>query len=293
LGLILVIVAIGITWDAIHRLFHPEALLIPATITLWVAAFSILSKEALFHYTLIASKQIHSPLLKANAWHHRSDAISSIVVFIGIGGTILGLPYLDAIAAVAVGLMIIHISWEISWPAFQELVDTGIDKDQRDKIHQLITATQGVHALHLMRTRKHGGLISIDMHLQVNSTISVSEGHMIGQTVVDQLRDKMNDIAEVTVHIDPEDDETSTPCRGLPLRHDIELFLQQAWQDISAFNQHTRLELHFLDGKINVEVFLPLSFYQDDVTHQKLLKSLHSAIDDQTHYAQINVFYCS
>ncbi len=97
----------GVIWDAVERLFSPEALLVPSMTTLWVAAFSIVANEALYFYTQHLAKQIRSDLLRANAWHHRSDSISSVVVLVGIGGTLVGLPYLDAIAAVLVGLMIL------------------------------------------------------------------------------------------------------------------------------------------------------------------------------------------
>jgi cation diffusion facilitator family transporter len=130
LGGVLILVAVGIIWDAADRLFNPERLLQPTALALLVAVISILAKELLYHYTVRVAQRIRSDMLKANAWHHRSDAVSSVAVLIGVGGTMAGLPYLDAIAAVVVGLMIARIGWELGQSAFQELVDSSLDEEE-------------------------------------------------------------------------------------------------------------------------------------------------------------------
>ena len=122
LGGILIAVGIGIVIDALDRLTSGEVV-IPDGMTLWVAFFSIAANEGLFHYTNINAKRINSSILKANAWHHRSDAISSIVVLIGIAGSMMGVPYLDSAAAVIVSMMIVKIGWEISKESVEQLVD--------------------------------------------------------------------------------------------------------------------------------------------------------------------------
>ncbi len=119
LGILLVMVALGISWDAVSRLFTPEKLLHPGPMALYAAALSIVAKEALYHYTVRAARRIRSDMLQANAWHHRSDAASSIVVLVGVAGTMAGLPYLDAIAAFAVGLMVAKIGWDLAGPPFR------------------------------------------------------------------------------------------------------------------------------------------------------------------------------
>lgn len=204
LGILLVMVALGISWDAVSRLFTPEKLLHPGPMALYAAALSIVAKEALYHYTVRAARRIRSDMLQANAWHHRSDAASSIVVLVGVAGTMAGLPYLDAIAAFAVGLMVAKIGWDLGWPAFQELVDEGLDEDRIKYIREIIFAVGGVDAIHMLRTRKIGGLASADVHVLVAPWISVSEGHMISQLVTDQLLLEVEELSDVTVHIDPE-----------------------------------------------------------------------------------------
>ncbi len=113
LGLALIAVAIGIAYDAISRLFHPESLAAPTTLTLIVAAISIIAKEGIYHYTIRVARRIRSKLLTANAWHSRSDALSSVVVLLGILGAMAGLSYLDAVAAVIVAAMIAHVAWRL------------------------------------------------------------------------------------------------------------------------------------------------------------------------------------
>ncbi|MGD8590441.1 MAG: cation diffusion facilitator family transporter, partial [Chromatiales bacterium] len=174
LGTFLILVGLGIVWDAGDRLFRPEELLHPHTITLYVALFSILVKEALYHYTQYLARLIKSELLRANAWHHRSDSVSSIVVMVGIGGTMAGLPYLDAIAAVLVGVMIVHIGWSLGWGAMQELVDAGLEEEKLQEIREIINSVSGVSNIHMLRTRKLGGHASADVHVQVDPWLSVS-----------------------------------------------------------------------------------------------------------------------
>lgn len=258
LGILLILVAIGIVWDAQERLFSPETLLHPDTFTLAVALFSILANEGLFQYTHRAAKRVNSNLLRANAWHHRSDAVSSIVVLIGIGGTLAGLPYLDAIAAVIVGLMVARIGWDLFRSAMHELVDAGLEQEQVEHIRRIILNVGGVRDMHMLRTRRLGGDASADVHVQVEPWLSVSEGHAIADMVQRRLMKEIDELVDVTVHIDPENDENGALCVGLPLRTEIESLLDEQWQDLTIYQVRKRLLLHYLNGKIHIELILPL-----------------------------------
>ncbi len=262
LGTLLILVSLGIIWDAQERLFTPENLLQPDTITLFVALFSILANEGLFQYTNQAAKKIDSDLLRANAWHHRSDAISSIVVLVAIGGSLAGLPYLDAIAAIIVGLMVAKIGWDVIRSAMHELVDSSLDKEQVEQIRQTIFAVGGVCDIHMLRTRRLGGSASADLHVQVEPWLSVSEGHMIADVVQRTLMREISGLTDITVHIDPENDEDGALCIGLPLRTEIEKQLDQQWHDLLCYQQRKRVLLHYLNGKIIVELILPLEDFQ-------------------------------
>ena len=260
LGVLLIAVGIGISIDAMHRILNPEHLLIPSTLTLWIAGLSIVSKEALYQYTAFIARKVKSKLLHANAWHHRTDAISSVVVFVGITGAILGWPMLDSIAAVIVALMIIYIGWQLSHQSIQELVDTALEPETVDAIKEHILSIDGVLECHMLRTRRMSHNALVDVHILVDSKLSVSEGHQISEAVEYSLISNFDDINDVTVHIDPEDDElTPNSCKNLPLRNELIKQLRQLWTEIPESNQISELTLHYLDGKVNVDVKLPIS----------------------------------
>jgi len=273
LGFALIVIGIGIAWDAALRLFEPELLLHPSGIVLVIAAISIISKEAIYHYTLAAARKYRSALLRANAWHSRSDAISSIIVFVGVLGAMAGLDYLDAIAAIGVALMIIKIGWDLGWHSVRELIDTALDSEQVEKIRKMIASVEGVRSLHMLRTRKMGPDALVDVHIQVDSFLSVSEGHQISETVRQQLLENIDDVSDVTVHIDPEDDEFAATCCQLPPREQIMARLHESWQDNEIINQIQSVTLHYLDGAIRVDVKLPLALAKSQDT-EKLVNDL-------------------
>jgi cation diffusion facilitator family transporter len=257
LGAALIVVAIGISYDAVRRMLEPELLMHPGVLALAVAFISVLSKEAIYQYTASAARRLRSKMLHANAWHSRTDAISSIVVVIGIGGAMAGYPYLDAIAAVAVALMIAKIGWDLLWKSLQELIDTSLEDEQVDAIRNFITSVHGVQALHMLRTRRSGNDALVDVHILVDPALSVSEGHQIGEQVRTSLIEQMEDISDVTVHIDPEDDEIA-PSKRLPLRDEILQHLQQQWQALDLGPGIDQVVLHYLDGQIHVDVFMKM-----------------------------------
>lgn len=292
LGVLLIAVGIGISIDAIHRILNPEHLLVPSAITLWIAGLSIASKEALYQYTAYIARQVKSKLLHANAWHHRTDAISSIVVFVGIIGAMNGIEMLDAIAAIIVGLMIIKIGWELSHHSVQELVDTALEPDTVDAIKQQILDVDGVHECHMLRTRRMGHNALVDVHILVDSKLSVSEGHQISEAVEYTLISNFDDINDVTVHIDPEDDEhTPNSCKDLPLRNVLIAELKQQWADIPETEQIRELTLHYLDGKVNVEVKLPISVLSTIEDASKLQSKIQASTDSLDHIRQINICF--
>jgi cation diffusion facilitator family transporter len=291
LGIILFLVSVGIVWDAVARLFSPEELLIPEPLAIYAAIFSIVANEGLFHYTARAGRRVKSELLLANAWHHRSDAVSSIVVLVGVAGTMAGLPYLDAIAAVAVGVMIAKIAWDLGQPAFHELVDAGLEEERLDHIREIILSIGGVQAIHMLRTRRIGGEASVDVHVLVDPWLSVSEGHMISQMVTDRLRDEIDEVMDVTVHIDPEDDEVAVPCKGLPLRAEAEALLIGRWQEASIEVKPNRIVLHYLAGKINVDIYFPMNGYTTGEQAMELRKQLQEAVEVLPDFGVIRTFY--
>ncbi|MET0069431.1 MAG: cation diffusion facilitator family transporter [Candidatus Thiodiazotropha sp.] len=291
LGGFLLTVGLGIVWDAAERLFSPEQLLQPEPITLFVAAFSILANEGLFFYTRHFANRINSNLLRANAWHHRTDSVSSVVVLVGIGGTMLGLPYLDAIAAVLVGLMILKIGWDLGWTASQELADAGLEKESISEIRDVIGNISGVKSVHMLRTRKLGGHAIADVHVQVDPWLSVSEGHRIAEVVQYGLIDGVDVLEDVTVHIDPEDDEAGPSCAHLPLRSEAEAELDRLCSGLTCYTQKQRLVLHYLSGRIDIELYLPLNCFVSNQQAVALHNEFQTAVRESEIFRDVQIWF--
>jgi len=259
LGVALLTVAAGISYDAVRRLLEPDLLLHPGLLALLAALVSVFAKEVIYQYTARVARRLRSNMLHANAWHSRSDAISSIVVVIGVGGTMAGLRWLDAAAAIVVALMIAKIAWDLLWKSLQELIDTALEAEQVEAISASIRDVPGVRSLHMLRTRRSGSDALVDVHILVDPKLSVSEGHQIGETVRSRLLAGNDEVTDVTVHIDPEDDELASPCTHLPLRDEILRRLEAQWQQLEGAPQPDKVVLHYLNGKVHVDVYLPRS----------------------------------
>jgi cation diffusion facilitator family transporter len=261
LGSFLIALAGALVYDSFLRLLNDDPQLLPEWPALIVAALSIFSKEWIYRYTNAAGQRLRSDMLIANAWHSRSDALSSIVVFIGIGGGIMGMPWLDIVAAIFVAGIIAKVGWDFAWRSVMELVDTGLSAEQTHTISDCALSIAGVSGVHGLRSRRMGPNALLDIHIQVDRNISVSEGHQIGNWVSKRLRERFEQISDVTVHIDVEydlsaerdGDETAL----LPLRQDVIKTLQENWRGVSFANRIRRMNLHYLDARIKVEVFMP------------------------------------
>lgn len=290
LGIVLTLVALGIVWNGFERLLDPTRMA-PDTIAVAVAAAGILAKESLYWYTLAAARRLKSQMLRANAWHHRSDAISSVVVVIGVGAAVYGLTFMDAIAAILVGLMVVKIGWDLGFGALTELVDTALDDEQVREAQRVIMSIDGVRSVHMLRTRRQGAEASADVHVQVAPRLSVSEGHMISQLVEDSMIDKVEAITDVTVHIDPEDDESAPTCRGLPTRGEALLALDDAWQGASGLAAQREVRLHYLAGRIEVELVLPLAAFGDAEQTEGLTRRLVQRAEGLPWFGSLRVLY--
>ncbi|HEY5602345.1 MAG TPA: cation diffusion facilitator family transporter [Gammaproteobacteria bacterium] len=291
LGLLLIVVAGGIAVDAVRRILEPAFLMQPGILALIVAATSIAVKEFLYHYTLRVGNKVNSRMLKANAWHHRSDAISSVIVLVGVGGTMLGFQYLDALAAIGVAAMIIKIGWGLCVQSVRELVDTALERETVESINNTIMHVDGVRQLHSLRTRRMGGEALVDVHVLVNPKLSVSEGHQIGEKVREQVVKHIDEVTDVMVHIDPEDDEMMARGDHLPLRQTIIKKLKQSWSNIPEADLIDNITLHYLDGKIHVEVTLPLDKMESQQHALGVAKRLTQASMEDKNIADTRVLF--
>lgn len=251
LSLLLILAGFGIGFDAFNHLVknsheNPEIYALP------IVLLSIFANEWLFHYTKRTGKKINSDILITNAWHHRSDALSSIIVLIGLFGSYLGFAYFDSIAAVIVGFLIIKMGIDYAWSSVRELIDTAVAPESLAEIEKIIKNTPGVLKVHQLRTRSMGGDIFIDVHIQVKPYISVSEGHYIAQQVHFNLIEQIEKVKDVTVHVDPEDDEVASPSWDLPSRDELEEKFLQNW--FKQFDYLHDVVIHYLDGKISIDL---------------------------------------
>ena len=277
LAVLLVIVGLGIAYDAIISLVTQEQIEKPHVFTMWIATLSILSNEGLYHYTKYVGNHIRSNLLLANAWHHRSDAISSIVVLIGIAGTQLNLEKLDAYAAIVVALMIARIGFKLGYDSIQELVDASLEPELVENIRSKILSHEGVRELHTLRTRRLGHHAHVDVHIMVAPKLSVSEGHHISETVEKMLKESFDTVNDVTVHIDPEDDEQEARSMHLPLRSELIDALKQQWSTVPELDSIDQITLHYLTGEISVEACMPLEKVGDLELTKELQSRFHEA----------------
>lgn len=293
LGIALMGVAIGIMIDATHRLFNPNTLFEPGVLALSIAIVSVLAKEAIYQYTMVVARRYRSNMLKANAWHSRSDAISSIIVVVGILGSMAGLIYLDAIAAIGVGLMIAKIGWDLAWHSLKELIDTGLEAERVKEIEKSILDVDGVKTLHILRTRQIGADALVDVHIQVGSHISVSEAHYISEIVRSKLINEIEEVIDVMVHIDPEDDEEMPEIIKLPLRWEMLKKMEKAWENVEEAKKIENITMHYLQGKIQIELLLPLSILHNMRPDSKneLEQRFRQAVKNVEEIEQISLYF--
>jgi cation diffusion facilitator family transporter len=254
LGLLLVATGGGILWAAAGRIQHLDDLPPVAPVALGVAAATLAAKEGLFRYMLSVGEKLRSPMLIANAWHARSDAASSLVVTAGIAGSLFGYRFLDPVAAVIVGFMILRMGAVFSWDALRELMDEGISDLEVAAIRETVRTTPGVVGLHDLRTRRMAQKILIDAHVQVDGHISVSEGHRIGDEVRGRVLAAHEDVLDMLVHIDPEDDLRATSSTNLPDRQLLLSHLGDILGD-QALPELRKVQLHYLGGRVEAEIF--------------------------------------
>lgn len=267
LGGALLAVGVAILWNAGLRLASGAGFVTVHPATLWIALVTLAAKEALYRYLIRVAREQRSQMLAANAWHTRADAATSLVGAIGIGGNLLGYTFLDSLAAALVAFMIARMGWKLGWQALSELIDTGIDEAEVGRIRRTLLETPGVVSVHDLRTRMMAGQGLVDAHVMVEPTISVSEGHYIAESARRRVL-AGHDVLEVMVHIDPEDDATTRPSAHLPGR--AELLLHLAERLGPALPADARTVLHYLDGKVEAEVFLDAGAWDDPARLQDL-----------------------
>ena len=205
LGAILLTTGVGIGKVGIARIFADsyETLAVPSAIALAAAIVSIVSKEAMYWYTRHYAKRLNSPAFMADAWHHRSDAFSSVGSMIGIAGAMLGFPVMDSVASVVICLFILKVSYDILKDAIVKMLDTSCGEDYEKALTDYIAAQKDVVRVDMLHTRMFGNRTYIDLEIQVDGSLPLREAHEIAERIHDNLEAHFSDIKHVTIHLNP------------------------------------------------------------------------------------------
>lgn len=202
LGGLLLAAGCSMLLGAGNRIFHPGSTAPVHPLALYVALFTLVAKEGLFRYMLAIATRVKSSMLVANAWHARADAASSLVVALGIGGNLLGYTWLDPLAAALVGFMVGRAGWQFAWDALHDLMDRAADDETVAAIRTTLLATPGVEGIHDLRTRRLGDHVQVDVHLEIDGTLTVLQGHAIAAAARDRVLAD-HPVLDVMTHIDP------------------------------------------------------------------------------------------
>lgn len=205
LGVVLIVVACGIGWSGIERIASGDyaSLHTPETIALIAALVSIVVKESMFWYTRHWAKVLNSSAFTADAWHHRSDALSSVGALIGIGAAMLGFPIADPIASIVICLLILKVAWDIMRDAVDKLLDTPCPKELEESIAKLIAATPGVRGIDDLRTRQFGNRVYVDAEIAVDGDLPLRQAHSIAESAHDAVERELPLVKHVMIHVNP------------------------------------------------------------------------------------------
>ena len=256
LGILLIAVAAAMAYESLAQLFDGSEKITPAWPALVAAFVSIVAKEWIFRYTLKVGQRLKSDLIIANAWHSRTDAFSSIIVFIAVIGAMLGALWLDAVASVIVAVMVGKVGWDLMTRSITELVDTALPEEQINALRKTVKSVEGVINVHSFKTRQMGSNTLLEMHLQVAPDLSAAEGHYIGDHAVTKLKQQFDDITYIIFHIDTYDDQSfpEDALMGLPPRDTIKQHLDAILSRITGAELDYRLTLLYQPNRVNIEL---------------------------------------
>ena len=209
IGLALIAAAVGIIVTGGMKMAAwagGEQLEAPGMVALWAALLSIAIKEALYHYTAIKGKKLNSTAVISNAWHHRSDALSSIGATLGIGGAILlgdRWTVLDPLASIVVGLMLVKVAVDLLKASMGELTDCSLSPEVEQEIEEIITSLPHVSQPHNLRTRRIGNRLAIEVHVRMDGTMSLTEAHSHASLIEQRIKQRFGSATLVTIHMEP------------------------------------------------------------------------------------------
>lgn len=201
-SLLLILTGVYLSYNSVEIIIY-GAFTTPKLIAIYAAIASIIIKEVMYWYTILVAKRIKSIAMEADAWHHRSDALSSIGTLIGIIGARIGFPILDPLAGLVVSFLVIKVGVDFYIKAVKSIVDESADENVIEKISDLALSVSGVESINDLKTRIFGNRIYVDIEIYVNKSISVEEGHNIAHSVHDLIEESLTEVKHCMVHIEP------------------------------------------------------------------------------------------
>ena len=287
-GSVIIVAGFGLAYQAWEIIttgtFHTPSW--PAAVA---AVVSIAANEILFRATRSVGETTKSPSLVANAWHHRSDAISSVAALVGIGGAMAGYPIMDPIAAIIVSVMIAKVGYDIAFQGLSDLMDTALSEDETHRIEMTINDLPGVIQTHNLRTRQIGGELLMDVHILVDHQASVTEGHQIAESVRRKLIRTMDNVQDVLVHVDTEDDAAFESIYWANRKY-LEKQVDPIIASMKDIQNQTHLRAHYQGGKTTLEVFIKMKEGIDLDKAHSVIKELKEQLQTIEHVHKVHVF---
>ncbi|MTI96652.1 MAG: cation transporter [Firmicutes bacterium] len=203
LAVILFATGVGIGWSGLEKILNRSVLIVPGTLALAAALVSIVIKEWMYWFTRAAAKKVNSGALMADAWHHRSDALSSLGALVGIAGARLGFPVLDSVASVVISVFVAKAALEIFKDAIDKMVDKSCSDETVAKMKDLVSSQEGVLHIDNLKTRLFGARIYVDIDIAADSNLSLEKSHEIAQRVHDAIETEFTEVKHCMVHVNP------------------------------------------------------------------------------------------
>ena len=260
LGSILITTAVILIYESATNFFDTSSHIQKSSIwqVIATALISALVKETLYRVTMKVGQNIDSSLLRANAWHSRSDALSSLLVIIGSVFASYGIFWADQVMGILIACIIGHVGWKFIRESIPKLAEQNLNSKIRNQILEIILSQEGIESAHNLRVRKMGHQMVLDVNVEVNERITVSEGHEISTWVTKVLKEKFTDLSDVIVHTDIEndmiDDINHNNSNLLPLRSEILSSLHSIWKDYDPYKQVQHINIHYINRKIDIEL---------------------------------------
>jgi cation diffusion facilitator family transporter len=287
-GLLIVFTGLGIAYESWETISDPLKKA-PGWVAASTACLSIVINEGLYHYTLKIGKASKSPSLIANAWHHRTDAISSFAAFIGILGAWNGIAMMDPLAGGLVGLMVCKVGYDLFRDGFRDLMDTALSEEHEKKIFSIFNEIPEVIHFHNLRSRTIGGEILIDVHILVDPEMTVTEGHGIAEVVRRNVVKAFDNVQDVLVHVDGEHDAEVESLYPFKRKELIEI-TKPIFENIHGVKSAPGIRTHYIKGKILLDVFLQMEGNQEIEEIQKRINEIKSQLEETPQIDRARIF---